>query len=261
MFKDLYKSANDKIPTGDAYLRVMEKVNAKPEKSKYPYMKVAALAACFVLTVAMVSVYENNKHQAELPIEPTNVVTETIPEPVAIQEVVTPEPVKKPQTNPVSKKQESTKIVMNAGMPEEAGIAVARFMQEGSVVTSEMYKEYIGKDVEGAVLLPDGYENLSPEEQILVLEEGENFNDKWTYYFEGEESSVFITTSKNTEDVKSVLENPEYEKSNISGVCAVVFSEEMQKTAFFEAESIGYTVTGMNVSDGDFENILTSLVK
>lgn len=260
MFKDLYKNANDKIPTEDAYLRVMERVAGESKKSKYPYIKVAALAACFILTVAMVSVYESNKHSKQPPMTPVNIVTETIPSPVAEQEAIKPKVTVKPQAA-VAPKPESTKIVYNQGLPEGTGVSVARFTLEGEVVTSDMYKKYLGKDVEAAVLLPEGFENQSPEEQILVLEGGESFNDQWTYYFEDEESSIFINTSKKTDNVKNVLANTEYEKSDILGCDVVIFSEEMQKTAFFENESIGYAVTGMNVSDSDFETLLKSLVK
>ena len=258
MFKDLYKNANDKIPTQDAYLRVMERVNSESRKTKYPYMKVAALAACFVLTVAMVSVYEKSKPSVETPIEPANVITETVPTPASVE--VKPDATQKPQ-KVITKAPENKKVLYNHGIPEGAGISVARFTQEGEIVTSKEYAEYIGKDIEEAILLPEGFENQSPQEQILVLEEGENFNDQWTYYFEGEDASVFVTTSKKTDDVKNIIDNPEYQKSDILDCEVAIFEEEMQKLAFFEKQSIGYTVTGMNVSDGDFENILKSLVK
>ena len=68
-------------------------------------------------------------------------------------------------------------------------------------------------------------------------------------------------SSKKTDDIKSIIDNPEYEKSDILGCKSAVFEEEMQKLAFFENQSIGYTVTAMNISDGDFETLLKSLIK
>ena len=90
MFKDLYKKANDAIPTEDAYLRVMEKVNAKPTKTKYSYGKIAALAACFILTISLVTVYEKAAPKKEEPFGP--ITKENIPAPNTDPQGVEPTP-------------------------------------------------------------------------------------------------------------------------------------------------------------------------
>lgn len=355
MFKDLYNSANDKIPTEDAYLRVMKKVESGPRKNKYGYVKVAALAACFLLTVSTISVYEkhsskktgsldivvsteytqptetsepivipksltpeqedNNEPQVESVIIPVietpaptvkpSKKTQTVPstKPTQIQDkkstpisVVKPEELTVETTNitetpknEITEKEVSTEIpteipsvqespvidtpqntivetstnniVKNQGIPEDIGISLAKYALDGDVVTKEDYSIYIGKNIEENVVLPDSFKNETSDDHILHLEDDENFNDEWTYYFTSDESSVFINTTKKTEKIKAVIENEAYTKSNISECEAVVFEEDVQKTALFVNEEIGYSVTGINVSDEVFEDLVSSLVK
>lgn len=68
MFKDIYKQANDKIDTDAPKSRVMAKLSKNPApvvRKRYSAAKVAALAACFVLTIAAAGIYENM--QKEMP--------------------------------------------------------------------------------------------------------------------------------------------------------------------------------------------------
>lgn len=299
MFKDLYKSANDKIPTEDAYLRVMKKVSKESSKTKYNYTKVAMLAACLVLTVSMISVYDKFSEKTEEPFE--IITSHTIPstEIESAKETTMPaapdiiaEPVKtdvkaetKTTLKPDIKKEETvlevkaqengnkgnlplfvetvsdTKIAKNQGIPEGSMVGTARFYVQGDIYTKEDYAQYLGKNIEEVIYLPENYKNESPNEQILSLEDDENFNDSWTYYFTDDENTVFINTTKKTEYVESIVENDAYEKSSISGYDAVIFEEESQKNAYFVAEDIGYSVATSGVSYQDFENILVSLTK
>lgn len=291
MFKDLYKNANDKIPTDDAYLRVMEKVNAKSRKTKYNYAKVVALAACFLLTISMISVYENFTPKQEVPFEiirqenlPTDapVAAKPTPKPenkssvTAVSEASAPvietEPTVTPaviETDPLVQEIEGGEVVLaepqnsfvkNQGIPENIGTSVARFTL-GDTVTKETYYEYLGKNVEASLVLPAGFENETPNEHILCLEATEDFDDRWTFYFTNAENSIFITTTKNTGTVLNILNNESFEKSNVSGISAVVFEEELQKIACLEWGGIAYTVSSYGVADEDFENLIISLVK
>ena len=296
MFKDLYKNANDKIPTEDAYLRVMESVNTKSRKTKYSYAKIVALAACFLLTVSMISVYENFAPKEEVPFEvitPENLPTSTpvvakiTPEPevqpkvAAVSEtqapivedepVVTPQPetVVYPETHTLELELENEEIVYvepdnsfvkNQGIPENIGTSVARFTL-GDTVTKDTYYEYLGKNVEESLNLPEGFTNETPDEHMLCLEEGDDFDDRWTFFFTCGDNSIFITTTKNTQNVLNLLTNEIYEKSNVSGKDALLFEEEMQKIACIEADGISYTVSSYGVSDEDFENLIISLLK
>lgn len=291
MFKDLYKNANDKIPTDDAYLRVMEKVSAKSQKTKYSYAKVVALAACFLLTVSMISVYENFAPREEVPFEvitpqnlPTDVpvvakitptpevqprvaaVTETkepIPEVTNDPAVVleTTEPVQETENVEIVEPAPENSFVKNQGIPENIGTSVARFTL-GDTVTKETYYEYLGKNVEESVVLPAGFENETLDEHIICLDNtSEDFDDRWTFYFTQGESSIFLTTTKSTETVLNILNNESFEKSNVSGTSAVVFEEELQKIACLESGGIAYTVSSYGVTDEDFENLIISLTK
>ena len=291
MFKDLYKNANDKIPTEDAYLRVMETVNTKSRKTKYSYVKFAALAACFLLTVSMISVYENFAPKEEVPFEiitpenlPTDapVVVKTTPEsevqprvasvietaaPVVENEPVEPSivestsaPVQETEAaEPVTQEPQKS-FVKNQGIPENIGTNIARFTL-GDTVTKDTYYEYLGKNVEASLALPEGFINETPDEHMLCLEENENFDDRWTFYFTNDENSIFLTTTKNTGKVSDILSNENYEKSEAFGTSYVVFEEELQKIACLEAGSISYTLSSYGVSDEDFENLIISLVK
>ena len=291
MFKDLYKNANDKIPTEDAYLRVMESINTKSRKTKYSYVKFAALAACFLLTVSMISVYEHFAPKEEVPFEiitpenlPTDAplvakiipesevqprvasvietaspvvenepvdVTTIDPEPVPVQETETTEPV-------VQEPQKS--FVKNQGIPENIGTSVARFTL-GDTVTKVAYYEYLGKNIEASLALPEGFVNETPDEHMLCLEENENFDDRWTFYFTNGENSIFITTTKNTGKVLNILNDENYEKGEAFGTSYVVFEEDLQKIACLEAGGIAYTLSSYGVLDEDFENLIISLVK
>ncbi len=289
MFKDLYKKANDKIPTDDAYLRVMEKVNAKSRKTKYNYAKIAALAACFLLTVSMISVYENFAPKEDVPFEvitPENLPTDApkmariVPEnkPSVASTEETAKPVVEPEpeiaeeatktTEPLAEEEvietpepvPQNSFVKNQGIPENIGTGAARFTL-GDTVTKDTYYEYLGKNIEESLVLPDGFVNETPDEHILCLTENENFDDRWTFYFTQDSNSIFITTTKNTQNVLNVLNSEEFEKSYISGVPAVVFEEDLQNLACIEAGGISYTLSSYGVSDEDFENLLISLTK
>ena len=279
MFSDLYKKANDKIPTEDTYLRVMEKVNAKSKKTKYSYTKIALLAACFLLTVSMISVYDNFMPAEEVPFEvitPENLPTDApvvakvtpnptvkpkaiaseTPEPIAtIEPVSTSEPAK---SEPLDVAIPENSFVKNQGIPENIGTSVARFTL-GDTVTKDTYYEYLGRNVEETLQLPEGFINETPDEHILCLEENENFDDRWTFYFTQGENSIFITTTKNTDNILNLLSNESYEKSNVSGISAVLFEEDLEKIACIEAHGISYTLSSYGVSDEDFENLIISL--
>lgn len=283
MFKDLYKKANDRIPTEDAYLRVMEKVNAKPKTIKYSYGKIAALAACFILTVSLISVYEKATDKTEEPFAP--ITAENLPTPnanpegnsVVQNEVtppeqgiavvnVTPDPTAEPvatETPAVTQEPEpkpENVYAKNQGIPENIGVGVAKFTL-GEPVTEEAYFEYIGKNVTEAIVLPEGFTNQSSKEHVLTLTEGEEFNDRWTFYFASEEGTIFVTTTKAPFNVQSILDNEEYLKSSISECDVVIFEEELEKIACFISGDVGYTVSSYGVSDEDFEKLLTSLIK
>ncbi len=67
MFKDLYKQANDKIDISDPKSRVMARLSQSslPARKSYRAAKVAALAACFILTIAAAGIYENIQKETE----------------------------------------------------------------------------------------------------------------------------------------------------------------------------------------------------
>ena len=277
MFKDLYKKANDKIPTEDAYLRVMDKVEAKSKKTKYSYAKVALLAACFLLTVSMISVYENFAPKEEVPFEvltPETLTTDapkvskSVPTPETTPAVVVEEKVEQaelcgyPTVSPEVAEEVTfeNSFFKNQGIPENIGTNVARFTL-GDTVLKETYYEYLGKNVEESLALPEGFINETPDEHKLCLEENENFDDRWTFYFTKGENSIFITTTKKTENILSVLNSETYEKSTVSGITAVWFEQDLEKIALIEVGGIAYTLSSYGVSDQDFENLIISLTK
>ncbi len=107
LYKDLYKRANDSIVTDDAKMRVMARLQ-KAEKRSVPVRRVsqfAALAACLVLTVAALNIYNNfeKEQSTEFPyIQDAEVVPTALPtaQPVAEAEA-TPQPAVKTAEKPV----------------------------------------------------------------------------------------------------------------------------------------------------------------
>jgi len=231
LFKDLYKKANDTIPTEDAYLRVMEKVNAQPQKTKYGYTKYIAVAACFILMVSVVSVFRS--------MSPDN---------------------NSPRGTQLSQVAEAG-FVKNPNIPDGFGTAIVRMMPEGETVTAEDYCQYIGKDIVNSVVLPKEFENYSMPDAVLCFEEGEAFNDKWTYNFSSDSGAVYISTTKKTDEVAAIIFNSDYQKSNVLGTDIVVFDDGFQKIACFTISDVAYTVTGMEISDDVFGNVVISLLK
>ena len=65
MFKKLYKSANDKISSEDAYARFAASLNGHRKRSIRPYItSAAALAACLTVTVFGIKLYDSRPNEA-----------------------------------------------------------------------------------------------------------------------------------------------------------------------------------------------------
>lgn len=109
MYKDLYKRANDSIETSDAKMRVMARLQ-KAEKRSVPVKRVsqlAALAACLLVTVAALNIYNDfEKEQSKEPafpyIQDAAVVPTALPTatPEVVEAEATPQPAVKTAEKP-----------------------------------------------------------------------------------------------------------------------------------------------------------------
>lgn len=309
MFEDLYKQANDKIDIDAPKSRVMarlSKSHASVVRKSHKLAKVAALAACFVLTIAVAGIYENVEKEtlpqlaiktagipteagktADTPVAPTNAPVAkkaAAPAPATpkaqkqtavsqdVQEQIVAE--YKPEasvdaatTNAQEEKAPSqsggggsakakSALVVNEASIEASGAVAARTMiiSEEKSVSVEEYCEYLGKNIPEVVNLPAGVENETTPVQNLPANE-----DKFTFLFAGDEKLIKIETTKNTEAVQEMLENPAYEKSLIENNEAVVLRESESMKAYLAPGGIGYEVTMVNCTEPELENLLISL--
>ena len=85
----------------------------------------------------------------------------------------------------------------------------------------------------------------------------ENYNEISRICHETKEP-VYIT--KDGQNDLVVMSNELYEKSNVSGIDALLFEEEMQKIACIEIDGIAYTLSSYGVTDEDFQNLIVSLL-
>lgn len=306
MFKDIYKQANDKIDTDAPKSRVMAKLSTSPAPvvhKRHSVAKAAALAACFVLTIAAAGIYENMQKGIEMPPAVTETaqdlseiparayVTEKEAEaPTAKKAIEAPtatraaEPADKAaQASPGNDTNVQTEAINDETAVEFAakisddsaeeesekdnlaeekmyagdGVAVARFALtygEEKAVSVEEYCEYLGKNIPEVVAVPDGVVDKTAPVQNLPADE-----DRYTFLFTGEEKTIQIETTKNTDMVQAMIDNPAYEKTNVGGSPSVVLEENGILKAYLASDGIGYTVTAVNCTESEIEDLLVSL--
>lgn len=148
MFKDIYKQANDKIDTQSAKSRVIAKLNKPmPVKRSVSVAKIAALAACFVLTIAVAGVYEQvQKDELPVPVPPVVATPKTAENTAEDSQVVVesgaetppilekkPEPTAKPQSSP-----EATKKAQALKGDEQRTVRKVHIYPENTPVVAEI---------------------------------------------------------------------------------------------------------------------------
>lgn len=310
LYKDLYKKANNNIPTDDAKMRVMARIEKPVAVRVKPRRKVAefaALAACLVFTFAALGIYNNFEkeqndkilrmnipetarvlEEAPVSVEPTAEPQDVSQTPLKAEVKSTPKPktTKAPEAqakepavvevlepvavleNQVEEPLPEAHIIVNEAKeisgsePEPASLMMDRSIGKIEEVTLQEYYEYLGKNIESDVDLPEGFSLITEDEAMFeVADSGEYKNDSWCFVYEKEEMSVEIITSKKTEDVLAQLADESYEKSKISGGNTVVIKENDIYKAYMVAEDVGYTVTSFGLDEAELENLLVSLAK
>lgn len=322
MFKDIYKQANDKIDTDAPKSRVMAKLSQTPSpamKKRYRVTRVAALAACFVLTVAAAGIYENMQREIDTPITLTEKTPKTTAEP-DISEDTSDIPEKEPVvqktaktskpartavpstkaalkssagTEPVAavienseetlqNEKETSAVVSETPVPtadetpvvagagyfpqtEEVdelgasggGAVAARFSLEADLektVLAERFCEEIGKNIPEIVALPQGVTDKTSLKQSIP--QGE---EKCIFLFAGENKTIQIEANKTAETVQTVIDNPAYEKRYIGESPVLVLEENGTLKGYLVSDSVGYTVTAVNCTENEMEDLLVSL--
>ncbi len=289
MFKDIYKRANDSIPTGTAYTRVMNRLEEpKPHQAwGKSFARAAALAACLIFTFSVVSIYETRvKAPMDVVISDSSTEPEKMAESTPNAEpepAVTHKPIvatteirntAKPQANtPAAKPAEvdiaaaetKSEIKINdlSVLEQDTAAAYAREVI-GAVKVVEVgeYREYLGKDIEAVAVVPERFVNATEQTAFLTVDEEDNYmNDEWCFLFVDGEDFCEIVTTKKTETVQKHLDNERYEKSIVCEKEAVVFAQEDFIRAYALSGGIGYTVTTVGVTAQDAEVLLESILK
>lgn len=287
MFKDIYKRANDSIPTGTAYTRVMNRLEQpKPHREwGKSFARAAALAACLIFTFSVVSIYETRvKAPKDIVIgssenEPEKMAESTPkaePKPASTQKPVVAKAqvqnTAKPQisASPAGPEQVETETVGNEIKINDLSIlaqdTAAAYAREviGAVKVVEIgeYCEYLGKDIEVEAVLPERFVNATEQTAFLTVDEEDNYmNDEWCFLFADGEDFCEIVTTRKTEAVQKHLDNESYEKSIVGGKDAVVFAEDDFIRAYAVSDGIGYTVTTVGATEQDAEVLLESILK
>lgn len=166
---------------------------------------------------------------------------------------------------PVSASFESkTEISVNhiSGASPEALSAVyaAREITPKTEITVGEYYEYLGKNIEESVSVPENFENMTQETAYFEINEDGIFkNDEWNFIFAAENGSVEITTSKNTEKIDEYIGCEDYAKSTVSGKEAVVTESESVYGAYMTSGEVGYSITAFGIDEAQLEELLVSL--
>lgn len=275
MFEELYKRANAKIPTEDAKARVVKKINTQNTAKKRinGVIKGAALAACLVLTIAMVGVYQN-RPQSQIPQdaalrarpqeqEENKERVENV-EPAAKSKSAPTEKTTKTPVQTPKKAQKSTTIVMNTTQEDakaiHAGEPAARKIGKVVEVSKEQYYEYLGKNIEKTAVLPHGYEMVETQKMAFEMDEnGEFLEDEWHFNYQKDEKTIEIVTTKNIEKISDIIKNNDLEKSKIADNDAIFIEKDTHFIGYMIADEIGYRVTGDKISTGEIEALFVSL--
>lgn len=299
MFKDLYKQANEKIDTLDAKARVMKKIACPaPVRKSYPVARVAALAACFVLTVAAAGIYENMQKEIDNPLEiPTTnieVVTKTDASPVAAygetettkretkaspttkNSVANREVIANETTLPV-KEQDTDSVLADTATPEvteenasEAALAIEPVAQEEHI-TSGSGGVAMARMAESDMVMFEGVigeaVEVSPEEYCEYL--GKNIPEiaQLPDGVEDHTKAQQLLADDNGNYIDDTFTFLFEGSGKIITIKTTKNMEtilenpenEMVLNEQFEADGIGYAITATNCTEDEFEKIVFSL--
>lgn len=129
-------------------------------------------------------------------------------------------------------------------------------------ITLDEYYNYLGKDVKKSLTLPQGFADQTADPQMLCVDADSNYScDNWIFMYVCEDKRIEITTTKNTADVKDILNSDIYQKSSIYGIEAVVVKNGDVFTAYIIKDNIAYTVECCSITLADLQNLLVSIAQ
>ncbi len=268
MYEDLYKSANDKIPTKNAKERVMAKLDT-PQKVNYKasLTRIAAIAACFVFAFSMVSLYNYSKNKKQSPL----VVTEHTIMPRMIQEEnqgtqksKSKDILQKPiEADGVYEENKINEIIINEGFiiaePISANESLAREIRDVREFSRADYFKYLGKDVERDIKLPEGFSLAEEEIYAEVDDKGELLWDIKSFVYKNGEKQIEIRTTKNLTSVSEIIKSDEYKKAGILGFDAVISTDGEYFSGYMIANDIAFSVFGNKLTDNEIFELFKSL--
>lgn len=163
-----------------------------------------------------------------------------------------------------------TPVVMSVNnISENIGIAGAysRHMMLSDDFTEIEYEEmsvndyfnYIGFSPD-KLEIPEGLTADYDSSAVVTIEKTDNgiSSDAATFTFSGD-SFVSVTTSTNSENVSAVLENEEYEKTQIGENSVVVtFDGSVYQGYYITPEGTAVTITSVDLTEEQFEKLIIS---
>ncbi len=146
--------------------------------------------------------------------------------------------------------------------PEPAAMRMAiEPAKQFKTVAKDDYIEYLGKDIEQEISLPEGFINTTPDSAEMETREDELVCDEWRFTFEKNEKSIEVITTKNTGELTLAIDGGEYAKSEICGKSAVLMNDEDCYKAYLVSEDIGYTLNTFGIELNEVETVLESFAK
>ena len=248
MFKDIYKQANDRIDESSAKSRVIAKLNKPvPVRRVKSGARIAAIAACFVLTIAVAGVYGRMHKDTALPTPGEMVRTADFSQDA--------------ETKTGLAMTDASGLVVNQGL-DDTNFALAAYSEPGEnerEVSALEYCEYLGKNIPmiASVL---GMTDDTPKTQVLGIgDSGEYTDDSYEFMLTDGDKSYKIETTKNTDEITEKIENPDRTKCQIGGMDAVVMAEDGVMKAYFVSDGIGYTIIAFGCEADELENLILAL--
>ena len=128
--------------------------------------------------------------------------------------------------------------------------------------TLDEYYNYLGKDVKKSLTLPQGFADKTADTQMLCVDADGNYSfDNWIFMYVCEDKRIEITTTKNTGEVKDIINGGSYKKSSVYGIDTVVVKNGDGFTAYMIKDNVAYTANCRGITLADLQNLLVSIAQ
>ncbi len=128
-----------------------------------------------------------------------------------------------------------------------------------TAVSYEEYCEYIGCDIRSEIT---DFTEVSPEYFEMYKDfDGNIIPNGYTFSFEKNDEFLYVTLTKNLNEIKEFIEFDGYEKSTFAETEAVITKEHDIYNVYFIKDNTAYTVSLANSSEEELKNVVLSLIQ